>query len=291
MEPSRLCEVSLGQEDDWVQLYKTAFPADERHPVDSLRQRMASGSVLLHKTVNSKNELLCFSIVYLLSDFVLLSYIATDSTRRSSGVGSKHMNKLVELIRAAYPARKAMFLEIESTKEKNLDAETLRARVRRLAFYERLGARRSDKPYLMPSYGATTGTQAAKEGELLWIELQAGCITNEMLPRFLEEIYTRGYGVSADHPLVKKVLAAFSAVDEDSDGVGECATVQGETKTGSSGDPLIVQTGTAPDVVSKQNSREHSRCKCSCHCHCHCRWHWRSSVTAGRTPKSESDRR
>jgi hypothetical protein len=214
MDGSKLCQISTGQEQDWVQLYTAAFPADERMPVELLRKSMTDGHVILHRTVNSKNELLCFSIVFLMSDSVLLSYIATDSTKRSSGVGSKHLKRLIEILKTAHPTKIGMFLEIESTKEKGLDPETLKSRMRRLAFYQRLGSKRAHKRYLMPTYGGTVqSTRILKEGELLWLEFNHGSITESVLPRIIEEIFIKGYGLAPNDPLVVKVVAQFLPVN------------------------------------------------------------------------------
>lgn len=212
MSVLKLCQLSNGKDDSWKQLYEAAFPANERHPVDSLRKSMADGTILLHETRNADGELLCFSIVNLMSDFCLLSYIATDQTKRSSGVGSKHLMRLLELLRADYPAYHAMFLEIESTMEEGLTPAEQSIRTRRLAFYERLGAKKTPKPYLMPTYGSTHGTDEPQEAELLWFEFRDSCVLDSALPRVIQEIFVRGYDVDANDPLVKLVMAQFGVV-------------------------------------------------------------------------------
>lgn len=208
MDGSKLCQTSTGQEDDWTKLYETAFPADERSPIEDLRKLIASGSMLLHKTVNKSDELLCFSLVNVMSNFALLAYIATDTTKRSSGVGSKHMKQLIQTLRAQYPTFTALFLEIESTKEAGLDAETLKMRTRRLAFYQRLGAKRLKQKYGMPSY-AKKGSKAA--GELLWIELSNSCVFEADLPNVITEIFQKGYGLPSTDANVQAIIAQWAA--------------------------------------------------------------------------------
>lgn len=208
MDGSNLCQTSTGQEDDWTKLYETAFPADERSPVEDLRKLIASGSMLLHKTVNKSGELLCFSLVNVMSNFALLAYIATDTTKRSSGVGSKHMKQLIQTLRAQYPTFTALFLEIESTKETGLDAETLKMRTRRLGFYQRLGAKRLKQKYGMPSY-AKKGSKAA--GELLWIELSNSCVFDADLPNVITEIFQKGYGLPSTDANVQAIIAQWAA--------------------------------------------------------------------------------
>lgn len=208
MDGSKICQISTGQEDDWTKLYETAFPADERSPVDELRKLIAGGSMLLHKTVNKDNELLCFSLVNVMSNFALLAYIATDTTKRSGGFGSKHMKQLVQTLRAQYPSFTALFLEIESTKEAGLDAATLKMRTRRLGFYQRLGAKRLKQKYGMPSY-AKKGSKAA--GELLWIELANSCVFESDLPNVITEIFQKGYGLPTNDPNVVAIISQWTA--------------------------------------------------------------------------------
>lgn len=203
-----LCQPSTGQEDDWKNLYESSFPQDERMTADDIRQHLSKGTMTLHKTLNKNGELLCFSLVFPVSDFVLLSYIATDPTKRSGGFGSKHMRRLVEILKAQYPNHLGMFLEIESTKEQGLDPATQKARLRRLDFYQRLGAKRLCKNYLWPSMVPGASPRA---GELLWVEFGGKVIDDSVLPRVILEIYERAYLLQASDPIIQKVLAQFSA--------------------------------------------------------------------------------
>ena len=204
-----VCQPSSGQEDDWKSLYESAFAQDERMPVPEIRQLFAKGSMQLHKTTNKAGELLCFSLTFFPpSDFMLLSYIATDSTKRSGGYGSKHMKRLIELTKAQHPNHLGLFLEIQSTKEAGLNAETQKARNRRLDFYHRLGAKRLCKTYLEPNLGSPGG--APRHAELLWIEFGNRTVDDTVLPRVIQEIYQHAYNLPASDPLAQQVLAQFA---------------------------------------------------------------------------------
>jgi hypothetical protein len=203
-----LCLPSTGTEDDWKNLYEASFPQDERMSVTEVRSLLASNHMLLHKTTDTQSGLLCFSLVTILSNNVLLAYIATDQTKRSSGVGSKHMKHLIDLLKKLYPAYLGLFLEIESTKEKNLSVDEDKARKRRLAFYQRLHCKRMlHKEYLLPSYTPAT---PARQGELLWSEF-AGSVDDTVLKAVIHEIYTRAYGLNTSDPSYVKVLGQFTA--------------------------------------------------------------------------------
>jgi len=203
-----ICQQSTGQEDDWKNLYESSFPQDERMTVEEIRQLLGKGSMQLHKTLNKQNELLCFSLIFFpQSDFVLLSYIATDSTKRSGGFGSKHLKRLVEQLKAQYPNYLGLFLEIESTKEPGLTPEAKKVRDRRLSFYQRLGAKRMCKHYLWPNM--TPGGGTPRQGELLWIEFGARTVDDSVLTRVIREIYERAYNLAPTDPLIQQVLAQF----------------------------------------------------------------------------------
>lgn len=204
-----LCHSSNGQEDDWKALYENSFPVDERMAVQDIRQHLNRGTMLLHKTMNKANELLCFSLTFPLigADSVLLSYIATDPTKRSGGFGSKHMRRLVELLKVQYPGHYGLFLEIESTKEPGLDLATLKSRQRRLDFYQRLGAKRLCKTYVWPSM---IPGQPPRLAELLWIDFGGKLIDDPVLAKVILTIYEKAYNLKAADPMVQTVLAQFS---------------------------------------------------------------------------------
>ncbi len=208
---TNLCQVSSGQEQDWKDLYNSAFPADERTPLEELQRLLDAGSILLHRTTNKTGELLCFSIVYPMSNFALLSYIASDSTKRSTGIGSKHMKRLLEILKSKYPEFLGLVLEIESTRQHGLEAPEKTARQRRLNFYQRLGAKRLCRTYVWPSY-ALKGTY--RLAELMWFDFDPSTIDDPHLPGIIKELYMKGYGAQADDPILELVVHQFKCSDK-----------------------------------------------------------------------------
>jgi len=206
---TNLCVQSAGSEDDWKDLYEASFPLDERMSVTEVRTLLANGTMLLHKTTDAQGGLQCFSLVTVLSNFILLAYIATDQTKRSSGVGSKHMKALIALLQKTYPTYLGLFLEIESTKEKNLSTDEDKARKRRLAFYQRLHCKRlTGREYLLPSYAPGT---AARQGELLWFEFNGPVSDCAVIQAVIAEIYTKAYSIPTTDPSYIKVVGQFDA--------------------------------------------------------------------------------
>lgn len=227
---TNLCQVSTGQEQDWKDLYNSAFPADERTPLEELQRLLDAGSILLHRTTNKSGELLCFSIVYPMSNFALLSYIASDSTKRSTGIGSKHMKRLLEILKSGYPEFLGLVLEIESTRQQGLEAADKTARQRRLAFYQRLGAKRLCRTYVWPSY-SLKGTY--RLAELMWFDFDPSTIDDPHLPGIIKELYTKGYGAQPDDPILELVVHQFKCSEKTGSASVICPVepAEGEKKT------------------------------------------------------------
>lgn len=209
----RLCEPCTVLCDEWKRLYEGAFPAGEREPADKLSRLMREGKMLYHRTLDDQGNLLCFTMVSLASDFSFLAYMATDPTRRSGGIGSKHLKRLVELLKEQYPEHLGLFLEIEATDPDTIEIseEEKTIRQRRLSFYQRFGARIvcPQAIYLTPSF-SQPGKQW--EGELLAIEFGTK-VCRHSVAHVIREIYSRFYQLPASDPLVQKVLADFRNCD------------------------------------------------------------------------------
>lgn len=207
----KICELFTVLEDDWRTLYDAAFPANERETESKLAQLIAAGRMLYHKTTGKNGELLCFSMVSLAPDFSFLAYIATDPNQRSTGVGSKHMRRLLELLKAQSPASKGLLLEIDAThpKKSTISEDERKIRQRRLGFYRRLGAKKlcTGLQFLGPS--RKSGGQDAELDLLIhsFTDEKLDCQTKK---RLVSEIYQRFYCLDMDEQLVTDVLGHFS---------------------------------------------------------------------------------
>lgn len=199
----KLCELGTATDTEWEKLYEAAFQPFQRTPYNTLRDGMRNGQILLHTTSEETQGILCFSIVNCLNSFVLLAYIATDTTKRSTGVGSKHMKQLLTEVQAKYPTAIAMVAEIESTRDKNITEEERKDRKRRLRFYQRLGFKRLKTNYKSPSYTAT----ADEECELIVYPYTSAfqCTTTSNI---IKEIYLKAYVLQADDTRITSLPAS-----------------------------------------------------------------------------------
>lgn len=206
----KICELFTVLEDDWRKLYDSSFPANERESETKLAQLIAAGRMLYHKTIGKNGELLCFSMVSLAPDFGFLAYLATDPNQRSAGVGSKHMKRLLELLKEQFPGHEGMLLEIDATNPRKISItdEESKIRQRRMAFYRRLGARKlcSRLQFLGP---ARKSGGSDVELDLLFFSFSNEKLDCQTKKRLVSEIYQRFYCLDLDEPIVTTVMGQF----------------------------------------------------------------------------------
>lgn len=118
---------------DWKklkQLYKNAFPKNERKPLwlVQMKQRIGEADVWI---IELNGEFSGLAITMNEFDMVLLDYFAISDEKRNCGLGSKALKELQKMY-----IGKRFFLEIECQDE---NAENSAERVRRKAFYLKNG--------------------------------------------------------------------------------------------------------------------------------------------------------
>lgn len=113
-------------------LYKEAFPKYERKPFSVIRrlERDDRGDIFY---LSEDKEFLGMATTVRSGDTVLIDYFAVKKNKRGSGYGSRMLDEIVKLY-----TDKGVFLEIERITD---DAPNKELRIRRKAFYERLGFR------------------------------------------------------------------------------------------------------------------------------------------------------
>ncbi len=202
-----LCQPGIGLEDDWVPVFENSFPAEEKVPVERLRSDFARGIRHMYRTLNVGGELLCFSITRVFNQFTWLSYLATNPARRSTGIGSLHLKKLIEVAGGNYSSD-FLFFDMESPTVRGLDRAMVRMRERRLRFYLKLGA--SVLPgrlrYVMPNFIAG---QPPIPARLAWFELKGRSATSADFQNVITQVYQNIYGLASDDRLLQRMLAKF----------------------------------------------------------------------------------
>ena len=113
------------------EIYQEAFPIIERKPFLMLTDAQEKGNVKILKIQDNKANILGEIILARYADVVLLDYFAIASAFRGHGIGAQVLEKLRKRC-----GEERLILEIESTK---VEADNLKQRLSRKAFYERCG--------------------------------------------------------------------------------------------------------------------------------------------------------
>lgn len=206
---------------DVLAIYRESFPPEERITEEALLGCVGAGSggaggfyqqTHLLAATNGVNALgMCHFTGFWggeddnRSDFVYMDYIAVDKRIRGSGIGGQmYFSALAQAhVDACFRGRRLRGLVYEVERpELAADEEDRTLRQRRIKFYERRGARVLDGiDFVQPSLGEGLPEVPLHlvyhpDGDRSW-DPQAIC----------GMIYSRVYGIAADHPLAIRATA------------------------------------------------------------------------------------
>lgn len=207
-----VCKDGTIENTGWVAIYEEAFPAGQRQSLDDVMQQLRDGRMELDETRDEHDNILCMTITEVfrhppvLPTFLLACYTAVVPDMRGLGIGSIHRTRLDSLLKNEYPDYVGIVSEIESTYEQGVSTEALDVRVKRKKFFMKLGLQPLDIDYFFPSYVAG---EAPIPGELLWVPFTDEPLTKEQLSGMVTRIYTEGYQLPSDHPLISQVVASI----------------------------------------------------------------------------------
>jgi predicted N-acetyltransferase YhbS len=168
-------------------VYTSALPAGERKPAEQLRQSILRPDYRVLVAEEAAGQVVGFAMLFVPQEpenAALLEYLATAGPARGRGVGGRLFRHAVAL------AGRAVLIEVETG---DADAE------RRGAFYRRHGCRElTGLQYLLPLPGAPPmGLMVAGAAEIQRADVR----------RWLEVVYERVYGESADDPRIELMTA------------------------------------------------------------------------------------
>lgn len=124
-------------------IYESAFPPDERMPFERILQKRDGGVMRLLSVEGEDGELLGFANVTLCLDVLALNYFAILPEKQGRGYGTA----VIRLLRERYPDR-SIIIDIE---DDAVPSDNPEQRIRRRAFYERLGF--SAMPFRLTIFG------------------------------------------------------------------------------------------------------------------------------------------
>ena len=159
-------------------LYLSAFPENERRPVDAQRRNVDTNPLFrCYLLTGDESRPIGFITLWRLDGFCYAEHFAVDPSLRNGGYGSRVMQLLLRE------------LELPVVLEAEVPADDLSRR--RVAFYERQGFRTCDKDYIQPSY--------RPGGESLPLYLMVAGESRGLPPleSVRRDIYRHVYGVEA----------------------------------------------------------------------------------------------
>jgi ribosomal protein S18 acetylase RimI-like enzyme len=191
-------DVRSRQFEQLYQIYARSLPSREqksRAQIEALISR-ADYAVL---AVEDEGQVIGFAIVQQsrMHPIALLEYMATDATRRGSGIGAHVFREVVTLV-----GSRTIIVEADSEREP--DAADLPIRIRRINFYRRLGCRQLiDLPYILPLPGA--GDPPLMDLLVFRNDMPASLAKTEV-KQWLEAIYVDVYAQAADDARIDTML-------------------------------------------------------------------------------------
>jgi len=141
-----------GSKDEIANIYLSfadEFPINERKTMAELRTLMDNGAYhliiaeeALEDAFEETTQRIGFAFVYMPenANFVWLDYLVIEKNHQSKGYGSRFFNYLLQLT----PYLKYMFMEVEIPNGLDIN------QIRRVQYYERLGAVKYPLDYLLP---------------------------------------------------------------------------------------------------------------------------------------------
>ncbi|MGD9680226.1 MAG: hypothetical protein AB7W16_03485 [Candidatus Obscuribacterales bacterium] len=209
----RVAELADGKDGEWIKLYNDSFPDSEAYGTEQFQALIDRGEVKLFETRNKDNELLHFTLLETYParenpasrDFLLNSYTATRADMRGRGVGSVHLGRVLEQLKAENPEHLGVLAEIESPREQGLDADAARTRQRRRSFYDNLGFREiRDYEYLSPSWEEG---EAPLPMDLILYPFKPEPLTGNEFIDVVERLYNYGYEMDPSDPFIAEQTA------------------------------------------------------------------------------------
>lgn len=185
-----------------LELYREAFPPEERKPPETLHQMLIHPDYRVWST-HRDQQLVAFVIVHLspTCDIALLEYMAIHSALRGQGIGRHLLEYILPLL---HEAHRSVLIEVESDKPVSADQS---ARTKRKQFYSSFGARELiGLHYLMPQ--VATGTPPPMN-LLLLSAIPRLTLPKPTLHAWLTSLYIEVYRQRPTDPRLTTMLASL----------------------------------------------------------------------------------
>lgn len=184
-------------------IYDAAFPASEKQPVETIRTKLHEGAFRIF--VGKDQETVAFIAIFWPfpgEDFVLLNYMAADENHRGAGIASRFLKWICTEHQLG---KTPILLEVEDP----AFGDNQPVRQRRVAFYQRAGARKlKGVRYILPPLSGGKPTLML----LMAIHGQPPrSLSGDCVRSLVTSLYVDLYGRAACDPLLARIFASIPA--------------------------------------------------------------------------------
>ena len=176
-----------------MEIYREAFPANERHSVPTIVERVNRGLNQLY-VASVDDEIAFLALLWPLkgTNFILLDYIATKATHRGKGIASAF---LMTLRSQLINTEKHLIVEVENPRFGDPTQKE-----RRVKFYKRHGAKELEGVrYLLPPLDGSTPTEMLL---MIFPEYKGEEISGATIKNVIIQIYRELYSRQEDDALL-----------------------------------------------------------------------------------------
>ena len=185
-------------------IYEESFPVRQRTPFDEL---LGAGDGYAAEVALLGDDVVGIAFASSLESvgWCFLEYMAIAPDRRGDGLGGAVWEYVAQ--DAARAGAAGVVLEVEDPEEDGIEADERQVRERRIRFWERCGAGRLPVPrYVVPNLD-DSGTEPL----VLMASPAGAATTTPVLAGLVRALYTEGYGLAPDDPLVVTALGSLES--------------------------------------------------------------------------------
>jgi ribosomal protein S18 acetylase RimI-like enzyme len=162
-----------------LRIYENSFPTEEKRSIEKHIKLMKDNPFFRFHAAMKKEQVIGMVVLWELSDFTHIDYLATAPDYRNKGYGKMIIKQIQQLYKGL------IVLEVEMP-----DNDLAK---RRINFYTRLGFHLLDFPYFMPKYNHPT------EPLSMLLMSFPNIIDNYMCKEVMNQIHSNVYGLKIEN--------------------------------------------------------------------------------------------
>jgi len=196
----KFCETNAINKDfeDAIKIYIDSFPANERHSVDVIKERLIKKKNIMY-IGRLENEIVFIALLWPLlnTDFILFDYMAVKESHRNKGIGTNFIKYIEKQLEGK---NKHLILEVENPNYGDNKEE----KMKRIKFYKRQGVKEmKNVAYILPPLSGPNPTEMIL---MILPDYDAGKIPGKLVKKTIKQIYKELYNRDKDDLLLNSFI-------------------------------------------------------------------------------------